>query len=154
MDRQWVETVYKDFGQSYTAGGQAIQPGQQPASGPQAGDFVRASQFIGKTVKNRQDEKLGSVEDLVVEMKSGEVRYAVFAAGGFLGYGSKLFAIPLGQFSVAAEGKELALAADKESLQKAEGFKRDSWPMAASREWMQPGQRQQEPQRQTTPAQK
>jgi sporulation protein YlmC with PRC-barrel domain len=145
MDRQWVETVYKDFGQSYTAGGPAPQPGQQPASGPQAGDFVRASQFIGKSVKSRQDEKLGSVEDLVVDLKSGEVRYAVFAAGGFLGFGSKLFAIPLGQFSVAAEGKELALAADKESLQKAEGFKRDSWPMAASRDWMQ---------RQTKPTQK
>lgn len=66
------------------------------------------------------------------------------------------FAIPLSQFNVAAEGKELVLAADKEGLQKAEGFKKDSWPMAASREWMQPGQPrqqgQQQPQRQEQPA--
>lgn len=145
LNRQWVESVYQDFGQSYTAG--AAQPGQQPASGPQAGDFVRASEFIGKNVKNQQGEKLGSVEDLVVDLKSGEVRYAVFAAGGFLGIGSKLFAIPLSEFSIAAEGKELALAADKERLQKAEGFKKDNWPMTASREWMQQGQRQQGQQR-------
>ena len=45
----------------------------------------RASELIGKEVKNPQGEQLGEIEDLVVHMTTGDVRYAILSLGGFLG---------------------------------------------------------------------
>jgi sporulation protein YlmC with PRC-barrel domain len=122
-------------GHYFAAGSTSAQP---QAGGK--GDFVRASEFIGTNVRNAKNEQLGKVDDFVMDTQSGEVRYAVLGSGGILGIGEKLFAVPLSQFEVAAEGKEgkeLVLPADKERVQKAEGFKKANWPMTASRDWLQ-----------------
>jgi sporulation protein YlmC with PRC-barrel domain len=112
-----------------------------PAQGAQAGKdkLVRASEFLKKNVRNPQNEKLGDVQDLVLEMNSGRVLYAVMAAGGFLGIGEKLFAIPVSAFNLATDGKELVLAADKDRLKNAEGFDKSQWPATASRGWSEQG---------------
>jgi len=53
----------------------------------------RASQIIGKTVTNRMDQKIGTVDDLLIT-RDGRVGQAVLSVGGFLGIGDKLVAVP------------------------------------------------------------
>jgi hypothetical protein len=53
-----------------------------------------ADTLIGNDVYSRQAEKLGEVKEIMLDMRSGRISYAVLSFGGFLGMGEKLFAIP------------------------------------------------------------
>jgi hypothetical protein len=54
----------------------------------------RASKLIGAAVVNDANEKIGSVDDLIVT-RSDRVPYAILSVGGFLGVGDKRVAIPM-----------------------------------------------------------
>jgi len=56
-------------------------------------DMIRASEYIGETVRNGKGEKVGSVDDLILN-RGDKVLYAVISVGGFLGVGDKLVAVP------------------------------------------------------------
>jgi PRC-barrel domain len=53
---------------------------------------LRASKIVGSSVYNDHDEKIGSIDDLVVG--SDHSLQAVLSVGGFLGLGSKMVAVP------------------------------------------------------------
>src|SRR5690606_9476289 len=55
---------------------------------------LTASSIIGDSVENRKGETLGKIEELMVNVDTGKIEYAVLTAGGLLGVGKKLFAIP------------------------------------------------------------
>jgi hypothetical protein len=75
----------------------------------------RASKLIGATVHNEADEKIGSVDDLIVTGKD-RVVYAIVSVGGFLGVGDKLVAVPFEGFKLAPE-KAVLPGATKDALQ-------------------------------------
>ena len=93
---------------------------------------ARVSQLLGKDVRNPQGEKLGEINDLIVDVNNDVVHYAVLSFGGFLGVGDKLFAYPLTVFRHASDKDELVLDIDKEKLRRAPGFARNHWPDWAS----------------------
>jgi hypothetical protein len=86
-------------------------------------------------VKNQLDETLGNIEDLVVDMKSGKISYAVLGVGGFLGIGEKYIAVPPSAFSVGTDEKSLVLNADKTKIQAAPGFIKTNWPDYQNPDW-------------------
>jgi sporulation protein YlmC with PRC-barrel domain len=55
---------------------------------------LSASTISGDKVCNLEGEDLGKIEDLVVDLDTGKVAYAVLSFGGFMGMGDKLFALP------------------------------------------------------------
>jgi sporulation protein YlmC with PRC-barrel domain len=57
------------------------------------GDW-RASKVVGLSVYNDTNEKLGSINDLLMD-KSGNIKVVVLGVGGFLGMGEHLVAVPL-----------------------------------------------------------
>ena len=57
------------------------------------GDW-RASKVVGLSVYNDNNEKLGSINDLVMD-KSGNIKAVVLGVGGFLGMGEHLVAVSL-----------------------------------------------------------
>jgi len=80
----------------------------------------RASKLIGAPVYNEQDEKVGSIDDLIVTPDRA-LSYAIVSVGGFLGLGGRLVAIPVEQ--IRAERDKLILpGATKEALQKVPEF--------------------------------
>ncbi len=95
----------------------------------------KASSLIGMDVRNTQNEKLGEIKDLVVDLQSGKIAYAVLSVGGFLGIGDKYVAVPVNAFSVAVEQDRLTLNADKAKIQNAPGFAKSSWPEVNSPTW-------------------
>jgi sporulation protein YlmC with PRC-barrel domain len=99
-------------------------------------DIYRASKIIGADVKNPQGEKLGDIQDVVLDPETGRVRYAVLAFGGFLGLGEKYFAVPWTALtSKAGEKGDFILNIDKEKLKNAPGFDKNNWPNMADRSW-------------------
>ena len=57
---------------------------------------LRISKLIGSAVYNDQNEKVGTLDDLI--MKDGNrIVMAVVSVGGFLGIGNKLVAVPYDQ---------------------------------------------------------
>lgn len=97
----------------------------------------RASTLIGMPVKNTGGENLGKINELVVDVESGEVLYAALSVGGVLGVGDKLLAIPWKEFRVMHEEKDTYFLLDiaKEKLEVAPGFDEANWPDMADQEW-------------------
>src|ERR1700712_1232231 len=53
---------------------------------------MRASKIVGSSVYNDHDEKIGSIDDLVIG--NDHSLHAVLSVGGFLGMGSKMVQVP------------------------------------------------------------
>jgi sporulation protein YlmC with PRC-barrel domain len=90
-------------------------------------DTAKASDLIGMTVKNYQDEKLGKVDDLAVDVESGRIVQVILSTGGFIGIGDKLTAVPPGAFHRDVTNKVLHLDADLAKLKAAPKFEQSKW---------------------------
>jgi sporulation protein YlmC with PRC-barrel domain len=55
---------------------------------------ISSDKVEGTAVYNSNGEKLGSIDDLMIDKRSGLVRYAALEFGGFLGMGSDRYPIP------------------------------------------------------------
>jgi sporulation protein YlmC with PRC-barrel domain len=71
-----------------------------PVTQQQSGEYL-ADDVIGATVRNAQDENIGSVADLVID-QNGQVKAAVLSVGGFLGIGDKHVAVPWNEVKIGA----------------------------------------------------
>ena len=96
---------------------------------------LSATSLVGDTVKNAQDENIGNLKDIMIDVQSGRVAYGVLDFGGLLGMGNKLFAVPWQALSVDEENKVLRLNVDKDRLKNAEGFDQNDWPDTADLNW-------------------
>lgn len=100
---------------------------------------IRANQIAGMKVVNSSGEDLGKVEDVVVDMGSGQVRYAAISFGGFLGVGDKLFAVPFRALKLRHNAGDkthhFELNVTKETLERAQGFDQKNWPDFADKRY-------------------
>jgi sporulation protein YlmC with PRC-barrel domain len=55
---------------------------------------IRAKKVIGTTVKDRTGQKLGEVEDVVLDKQSNNIMFGVVSFGGVLGIGEKYHPVP------------------------------------------------------------
>ena len=102
----------------------------------QAGSMLlSASTITGDEVYNMQDEELGTIQDVMLDLTEGKIRYAVLSSGGFLGMGDRLFAVPWNALSLDKENHRFLLDVDIERLKKAPGFDKDEWPNMADPTW-------------------
>ena len=101
----------KTVGQNYTRN-------QMPriARTDRLNDTAKASDVIGMTVKNYQNEKLGKVENLAVDVESGRIVQVVISSGGFLGMGETLTPVPPGALHHDVGQKILHLDASMEKF--------------------------------------
>lgn len=96
---------------------------------------MSASSLMNDKVINPEGEDLGKVEDFMIDLTTGCIAYAVLSFGGFLGFGDKLFAIPMQAFSLDEDRKCFVLNVDKEKLKNASGFDKNNWPDFADQTW-------------------
>jgi sporulation protein YlmC with PRC-barrel domain len=97
----------------------------------------RSSELIGMPVRNRAGTDIGKIEDFVVELNSGDVRYAAVSFGGFAGFGNKLFAVPWKAmaFKFGEDDRFFVFNATEQELEKAPGFDPNNWPDVADPAW-------------------
>jgi sporulation protein YlmC with PRC-barrel domain len=123
--------------QTTRARGADIIPGDDDfdASAGPVPEVMDAATLIGDKVVNAEGESLGEIEAIMLDIRSGRIAYAVLSFGGFLGIGSKLFAIPWSALTLDAKEKRFVLNVSKEKLENAEGFDKDRWPSMADTAW-------------------
>jgi sporulation protein YlmC with PRC-barrel domain len=97
---------------------------------------LSAGTITGDKATTPDGEKLGHLEELVIDLDTGRVNYAVLASGGFLGLGEKYFAIPWDLLSVDTDNHEIVIDVSKEILENAPGFDKDNWPDVHDRSWV------------------
>jgi sporulation protein YlmC with PRC-barrel domain len=98
--------------------------------------ILSATSLAGDKVTNADGEDLGKVEELMIDLESGRLAYAVLSFGaGFL-HSGKLFAIPWASLAVDQKNKQLILNVTREMLETAEGFDKDHWPDMADPAFM------------------
>jgi sporulation protein YlmC with PRC-barrel domain len=96
---------------------------------------LAADTLTGNAVVNLQNEDLGKIEHLMIDLERGRIAYAVLSFGGFLGMGDKLFAIPWSALALDTVEKRFILNVNKELLKSAPGFDKDRWPNMADQAW-------------------
>jgi sporulation protein YlmC with PRC-barrel domain len=55
---------------------------------------IRARKVIGTAVKNTQGERVGEIEDVILDKLSERIMFAIVGMGGFLGIGEKFHPLP------------------------------------------------------------
>ncbi|WP_372896886.1 PRC-barrel domain-containing protein [Stieleria sp.] len=111
------------------------------------GANIRVSQLMGYNIQNSQGESVGEIKDIVIDSRTGKVKYAAVTYGGFIGLGNKLFAVPFEAFKVQVDPDEigdddidaddyvLVLNVTQQQLEGQEGFDEDNWPDMADSQW-------------------
>jgi len=97
--------------------------------------LMGADTLIGDSVANKQDEDLGDIKEIMLDMRTGQIAYAVLSFGGFLGLGEKLFAVPWQALHLDTVNKRFVLNVDKNKLKTAPGFDPDNWPDMGDVNW-------------------
>lgn len=85
-----------------------------------------ASDLMGKTVVNRQRQKIGEVMDLLVGFGEPHPAFAIISTGKFLWHGQQ-YAIPLATLNFTEDGRKLMAEADSAALQEAPPFNQQVW---------------------------
>ncbi len=90
--------------------------------------LMGANTLDGNDVYNKANEDLGDIKEIMLDVPSGKIAYAVLSFGGFMGMGDKLFAVPWSALQLDTDNKRFVLDMDKETLKNAPGFDKDDWP--------------------------
>jgi hypothetical protein len=88
----------------------------------------KASQLLGRSVRNLQNEKLGEVENFLLDVSAGRIVAVIISSGGFTGRGDELSAVPPTAFIFNAEEDILQLDVSKATLASFPHFPAGEWP--------------------------
>jgi sporulation protein YlmC with PRC-barrel domain len=83
-------------------------------------DQIRASKLIGSAVYDPADQKIGTIDELVLNA-DGKVADVVLGVGGFLGAGEKRVAVAMADLK-RGKNDHFVLAATKDSLKQMANF--------------------------------
>ena len=107
---------------------------QRPVSKPDT-VLLGTTSFYGDSVYDAAGKFLGEIEELILDLHSGRVAYALMAVGGFLGIGQKLFAIPWSTVKVDHAYQRCIINIDLERLIDAPSLDGDVLPRMADPVW-------------------
>ncbi|MEC5406273.1 PRC-barrel domain-containing protein [Paraburkholderia sp. MPAMCS5] len=115
-------------------GARIVGKGSATADGP-GPDVMAADTLDGNKVLSSDGEDIGKIKDIMLDVRSGRVAYAVLSSGGFLGMGDTLHAIPWRALTLDTEQKCFVLNMTAERVKNAPGFDKDHWPSMADQTW-------------------
>ena len=97
----------------------------------------RASKIDGMNVRNDANEDLGNINEVMIDVTKGTLKYLVLSHGTLLSGGNKLFAVPLSQITLAHANDKtfVKFNVTNEQLKNAPGFEHNRWPNTADRDW-------------------
>lgn len=79
------------------------------------GRVERANKLIGREVIGSDNQKLGKIDNFVIDLNSGRILYAVVGSGGLLGVEERRIAVPSSAFA-QTESDTVQLSVDKEKF--------------------------------------
>jgi len=105
------------------------QPGARSTIAESRLDGVqRASEVVGTDTTNLQNEKIGEIEEILIDLSAGRLVALVVSTGEFLGIEGELSAIPATAFRFSTDRESLQFDTNKAALQAAPHFRPNRWP--------------------------
>jgi sporulation protein YlmC with PRC-barrel domain len=86
---------------------------------------IAASRVIGTEVYNTAGQRIGTIEDVMLEKTSNGIMFAVIGFGGFLGIGEKYHAIPWSVLDYEKSRGGYVVPFSKEQLEAAPAYSID-----------------------------
>jgi len=83
---------------------------------------ILASKVQGTSVYNKAGDKIGHVEDVVLDKLSNQIMFAVLGFGGFLGAGEKYYPVPWGTLDYDSGQGGYVVPMDKDQLEAAPAY--------------------------------
>lgn len=90
--------------------------------------LIASNKVEGTAVYNRQDDRLGTVHNFMVDKRSGQVEYAVMSFGGFLGIGESYHPLPWKVLTYDTDQGGYVVDLDKDMLEKAPSYRSGDEP--------------------------
>ncbi len=127
--------------QGRSTGLQQSQPSDQSQQSQMSSQFQpqlqRVDQLMGTDVTNDQGQKLGKVEDIVLDSRDRTINYVVVSYDGSLGMGNKLFAVPWSAIKMDAQKKHFVVNVSTDRIKSAPSFDKSHWPNMSDPGWKQ-----------------
>ena len=114
------------------AGASIVGTGRGEGPGP---DVMAAATLDGNKVIASDGEEVGKISDIMLDVRSGRVAYAVLSEGGFLGMGTTLHAIPWSALTLDTDEECFRVDITAQQLKDDPGFDKDHWPSMADATW-------------------
>lgn len=115
-------------------GARIVGKGSETAEGP--GPYIMASSTLeGDRVYSSDNEELGKIKHIMLDVERGRIAYAVMSSGGFLGIGDKLLAVPWSALTLDTDNRCFRIAATADQVRNSPGFDKDAWPSMADPVW-------------------
>lgn len=131
-DPQWLVMANKRGPAGYPSGGQQTELNIQGGRYQTAAVRQKATDLIGKPVKNESDQNLGKIEDLAIDPDNGRLLY------GIVWYEGKFVAVPWSALSLPEGAKNFVLNMSPERMKDGSvAFTRNNWPDLTDRAYVQ-----------------
>ena len=95
---------------------------------PRNHEIISSDRVEGSAVYNVGGDKLGSIDDLMIDRRTGAVRYAVLEFGGFLGMGTDRYPLPWDVLKYDTAVGGYVVPVDQAQLEKAPRYAADHAP--------------------------
>ena len=119
---------------TFTSQTAANRPGQ--VDSPHS--LIASDRVEGTVVYNRKGERLGTIERVMIDKVSGQVKYAVMSSGGFLGIGDTYHPLPWNILTYDPNEGGYVVDLDRAGLQSAPYYAgAANEPNWSDREWQQ-----------------
>jgi sporulation protein YlmC with PRC-barrel domain len=91
-------------------------------------DVISSDRVEGASVYDTAGEKLGSIDELMIDKHSGQVRYAVMEFGGFLGMNTDRYPLPWNMLKYDTTKDGYVVPLDKAKLKDAPRYNENDLP--------------------------
>jgi sporulation protein YlmC with PRC-barrel domain len=117
---------------SGTSGADIVGSGTGEGPGP---EVMAAATLDDTQVISSDGEDVGKISDIMLDVRSGRIAYAVLSEGGFLGMGTNLHAIPWNALTLDTDAKCFRVSIEAQRIKDDPGFDKDHWPSMADTAW-------------------
>jgi sporulation protein YlmC with PRC-barrel domain len=135
LKAQGADEMLPPVGRAQTNQPDQNSKGFEPAHNSAGASNLKAKSIIGLAVRNDSGERLGAVQDLIVNLDTHSTPFAIVEYGGTLGIGETRVAVPLTDLKWSSEPRQLILTTTKEQFQAASPAPTGGWMAVADEDW-------------------
>ena len=118
----FVAQVYQHFGQNaWWQGGGRVDQGSFH-------NVHKLNELIGMKVENVNNQTIGQVSNVIVDMPTGRIMYALLQPDSNLNLGDNLYALPSDALTLSPDRRHLVSNIDQQKLASAPHFPKNNWP--------------------------
>lgn len=88
----------------------------------QGPDDLLGGWVIGAAVDSPGGERIGSIDDILIDASDGRITAGIVSVGGFLGFGAKDIAVDWEEFDINWDAREVILSMTRDEMEAAEEF--------------------------------